>query len=233
MQPGAEGEVRVGVAVAGRRCPRRRTPRGPGWRRRAARRSSGPPRRPLPRPPRPGSRCARRAGARSRSAASPRRSAPASSPGRSPRASSATRPLPKTLTEASCPALSRSTTAATSSSSESPAASRSVVRSSPGSCAAGRGARGPGRRTPPAHGRPRRPRRRRASGSYIRTIACDHATQCRHVGRREADQLGDDQDGQRLGVLPDDVERGWGRPRRAATPPARAPAVGVARRGRG
>ena len=34
------------------------------------------------------------------------------------------------------------------------------------------------------------------------------APQRGHVGRGEPDQLGDDQDGQRLGVLPDDVEAG-------------------------
>ena len=34
------------------------------------------------------------------------------------------------------------------------------------------------------------------------------APQHRDVGPGEADQLGDDQDGQRLGVLPDDVEAG-------------------------
>ena len=77
--------------------------------------------------------CARRAGAPSRSAASPRPSAPGPLPVAGRATSSATRPLPNTFTDASWPALSRSTTAATSSSSLSPAASRSVVRSSAGS----------------------------------------------------------------------------------------------------
>ena len=68
---------------------------------------------------RPRSRCARRAAAPSRSGASPRRRPRTSGPGRSPRWSIAVSPLPNTLTDASCPALSSSTAEATISSSES------------------------------------------------------------------------------------------------------------------
>ncbi len=93
--------------------------------------------------------------------------------GRSPRASSATRPLPNTLTDASWPAFSRSTTAATSSSSLSPAASRSVVRSSAGSVRR----RSRCSRTWPANSRAAVTAASTTSGegagSYIRTIACD------------------------------------------------------------
>ena len=151
--------------------------------------------------------CARTAAAPSRSAASPPPWAPDRRPVAGPRDSRATRPLPKTLTDASWPALSSSTTAATSSSSLRPAASRSVVRSSPG-CAR-RWSRCS--RTRPANSaaaaRPRRPPRVDGDGSYILTIACD---QRRSDGTSASDsptQLGDDEHGQRLGVRPDDVER--------------------------
>ena len=123
MHAGAEGQVRVGVAVDVERVRRRRRPPGRGWRRRAARRSSGPARRSTsPTSTSARWRCARTAAARSRSAASPpRRSAPASGAGPQPAARSiATRPLPNTLTDASWPALSSSTADATTSSSVSP-----------------------------------------------------------------------------------------------------------------
>ena len=183
---------------------------------------------------RPRWRCARTAGARSRSAASPRPRPRTSGPGRSPRRSIAARPLPKTLTDASWPALSSSTTEATISSSESSVVARSLIRSS-----AGRARRSAtSSRTRPAKSPAARHRRRRrplgtASTSYIRTIACDQSPQIVRVRRGHAEQLGDHQHGQRLGVRPDHVEAGPARPRRAAPRRARAPAAGAARCGRG
>ena len=43
-------------------------------------------------------------------------------------------------------------------------------------------------------------------GSYIRTMACDHVAQLGEVGRRRAEQLGDDEHRQRLGEVGEDVE---------------------------
>ena len=122
-------------------------------------------------------------------------------------ASRATSPLPNTFTEASWPALSRSTTAATSSSSLSPAAEQVGGQVVPGRR---RGARPRCSRTRSAnsvaatHGGVHDARRgRRLVHPHDRLRP---AAQRRHVGAGEPDQLGDDQDGQRLGVLPDDVE---------------------------
>ena len=189
-----------------------------------------------PRPAR--SRCARTAAAPSRSAASPR-------PGRAPRrppaaaaraSSSATSPLPKTLTDASWPALSSSTTAATTSSSVSPSVARTQVGDQVVAGSARRSATSS--RTRPANSLAARDRRvdDLAATAPARTSARSPATSARSDGRVDdghPEQLGDDQHRQRLGVLPDDVEAAPGRPRRAARRPARAPAAAAARRGRG
>ena len=124
VDAGAERDVRVGVAARRRTSRRRRRPRGRGSPSRAAPRSSGP--RAIVDPSRPRRRqspCARTAARGCRSAASPRprsRASPHGScddarPTGRGRASSATRPLPKPLTVASCPALSSRTTVAASS----------------------------------------------------------------------------------------------------------------------
>ena len=120
----------------GRRRTRRlgRTPPGRGWPRRAAPRSSAP--RSTTTSPTSTSlgggaleQLQRRVEAQHLLDASARTSAP----GRSPRRSSATSPLPNTLTDASWPALSSSTTAATTSSSVSVGRpTRSLIRSSAG-----------------------------------------------------------------------------------------------------
>ena len=184
---------------------------------------------------RPRWRCARRAAARSRSAASPRRVSADVGPGRRPRRSIAIKPLPKTFTDASWPALSRSTTAATISSSV------QLGGHQVGDQVVGR--RSPGARPPaPAPGRrsrlPPRPPRRRSAGagatSYIFTIACDQSRSDVRVGRAARRAA-------RRSRAPAAARR-TPRPRRSpsgshlveqGSPRARAPAAAAARRGRG
>ena len=203
----AERQVVVGIAVDVGTRPARRRPPGRGWRRRAAPRSSAPPRR------RRRPTCTSSVAVRSNScSAESKRSisstvAATSAPGRRPRRSIATRPLPKTLTDASWPALSSSTTAATTSSSVSSVATRSVIRSSAGLDAAlgdqladqagevGGGARPPSstvcwRRRDLVHPHDR-----------LRPVA-----QVVRVRARHAEQVGDHEHRQRLGVRLDHVE---------------------------
>ena len=165
---------------------------------------------------------------------------PASGAGRTPARSIATRPLPKTLTDASWPALSSSTAEATTSSSVSrrrrpgPRPGRET-RSSRGSRARRAGpARGPVSANSSA-ARDRRVDAPPASGatSYIRTIACDHARSCGASSRGTPSSSAITSTGSGSAYSPTTskparVHLGEQLPRRA-----RAPAAAAARRGRG
>ena len=121
----------------------------------------------------------------------------------------ATRPLPKTLTDASCPAFSSRTTAATTSSSDRAVCTRSLIRSSVGArrrlCASSRTSSEKSTAAATAASTTSLP----GDGSYIRTIACDHVTQLRCMRPRHPEQLRDDQHRQRFGVVADHVEARW------------------------
>ena len=164
-------------------------------------------------------RCARTAAAGRRSGSAPRGPSPSAPTPDVMRSSwsgwvsSACAPLPKTFTDASWPALSSRTTDATSSSSlsrllPSRSASRSLMRSSPGWArrSSTTAAHVVGERDGCGHA----PRRGRRLIDVLLVHVHDRlrpGPQLHVVGARHAEEVGDDVDRQRLGVLGQQVDR--------------------------
>ncbi len=178
-----------------------RRPPGRGWPRRAARRSSAPARRRRRRPRRPRSRCARRAAGRSRSAASPRPCSGTSAPGRRPRSQHRDQPVAEDVDRRLVAGVEqqhdRRDHLVVGELGRDQVADQVVAQASP---ALGDQLADQRRRSRSAAATAASTTAGDGSTSYIRTIACDQSRRSWACETRHAEQLGDHQHRQRLGV---------------------------------